>query len=77
VAIAKRLLWESLMLSPAEVGRRETELNQHLMGRSDAIEGVMAWPERRTPQRRLSPTKARPEWPAWPDQRKQVWHGRD
>ena len=68
VAIAKRLLWESLMLSPAEVGRRETELHHHLMGRSDAMEGVMAWLERRTPQWKLSPTKDWPEWPVSPDQ---------
>ena len=67
VAIAKRLLWESLMLSPAEVGRRETELHHHLMGRSDAMEGVMAWLERRTPQWKLSPTKDWPEWPVSPD----------
>ncbi len=66
VAIAKRLLWESLMLSPAEVGRRETELHHHLMGRPDAIEGVMAWLERRAPQWKLSATRDWPEWPSAP-----------
>jgi len=67
VAIAKRLMWESLLLSPTEVGRRETELHHHVMGRSDAIEGVMAWLERRAPQWKLSATKDWPEWPATPD----------
>jgi enoyl-CoA hydratase/carnithine racemase len=66
VAIAKRLMWESLLLSPAEVGRRETELHHHLMGRPDAIEGVMAWLERRAPQWKLSATRDWPEWPASP-----------
>ncbi len=66
VAIAKRLMWESLLLPPAEVGRRETELHHHLMGRSDAIEGVMAWLERRAPQWKLSATKDWPQWPSAP-----------
>ncbi len=67
VAIAKRLMWDSLLLSPTEVGCRETELHHHLMGRHDAIEGVMAWLERRAPQWKLSATKDWPEWPATPD----------
>ena len=64
VAIAKRLLWESPNLSPAQVEHRETELHHHLMGRADAIEGVMAWLERRTPQWKSSVTK---DWPEWPE----------
>ena len=63
VAVTKRLLWESPGLSPAEVGHRETELHHHLMGRADAMEGVMAWLERRPP--RWSSSVAR-DWPAWP-----------
>ncbi len=63
VAISKRLLWESLGLSAGEVDRKETALHHHLMGRSDAIEGVMAWLERRTPDWKLSPTADWPEWP--------------
>lgn len=63
VAISKRLLWEGLTLSRAEVGRLETELHHHLMGRSDALEGVMAWLEHRQPQWRLSVSKDWPEWP--------------
>jgi enoyl-CoA hydratase/carnithine racemase len=63
VGITKRLLWESMTLTREEVGRRETELHHHLMGRADAIEGVMAWLERRTPQWTLSVTN---DWPDWP-----------
>jgi len=63
VGITKRLLWESLTLTRAEVGHRETELHHHLMGRSDAIEGVVAWLERRPPQWKLS---VKNDWPEWP-----------
>ena len=64
VAVTKRLLWESMTLTRDEVGRKETELHHHLMGRSDAVEGVMAWLERRTPQWKLSVTNDWPEWPS-------------
>jgi enoyl-CoA hydratase/carnithine racemase len=63
VAVTKRLLWESPNLTRAEVGRRETELHHHLMGRADAVEGPMAWIERRPPQWSLSVKK---DWPDWP-----------
>jgi len=63
VAITKRLLWESPSLTAAEVGDRETELHHHLMGRADAIEGVMAWLERRPPEWKLS---VNDDWPSWP-----------
>jgi len=33
------------------------------MGRADAIEGVMAWLERRTPEWKLS---VNDDWPEWP-----------
>ena len=63
VAIAKRLLWESPGLGWREVGRRETELHHHLMGQRDALEGVMAFLERRPPRWTSSVTK---DWPDWP-----------
>ena len=63
VAVTKRLLWESPNLTRAEVGHRETELHHHLMGRADAVEGPMAWIERRPPQWSLSVKK---DWPDWP-----------
>jgi len=62
VAVTKRLLWESPNLTRAQVGRRETELHHHLMGRSDAIEGVIAWIERRPPQWKSS---VKNDWPEW------------
>jgi len=64
VAVTKRLLWESPTLTRAQVGHKETELHHHLMGCSDAIEGPMAWIERRTPQWKLSVKKDWPEWPS-------------
>lgn len=63
VAITKRLLWESPNLTRAEVGNRETVLHHHIMGKSDAIEGVMAWIERRKPRWKLSVNNDWPEWP--------------
>jgi enoyl-CoA hydratase/carnithine racemase len=63
VAITKRLLWESPNLTAAEVGQRETDLHHHLMGRADALEGVMAWVERRKPSWKLS---VKNDWPSWP-----------
>ena len=63
VAVTKRLLWESPTLTRAQVGHKETELHHHLMGCSDAIEGPMAWIERRTPQWKLS---VKNDWPEWP-----------
>ncbi|MEM7413055.1 MAG: enoyl-CoA hydratase-related protein [Myxococcota bacterium] len=64
VAVTKRLLWESSALSPSDVERKETELHHHLMGRADAIEGVMAYLERRRPEWKLSVQR---DWPAWPE----------
>ena len=64
VAVTKRLLWESPMLSPEQVGRRETELHHHLMGKADAIEGPVAWLERRKPKWTLRVSR---DWPEWPE----------
>ena len=61
MALTKRLLWESATLDPAEVGRRETELHHHLMARGDAIEGGLAYAERRAPRWKLGVKK---DWPA-------------
>jgi enoyl-CoA hydratase/carnithine racemase len=62
-AITKRLLWESLEGTRAQVGPLETELHRHVMGRPDAVEGVMAFLERRAPSWRLSVSRDFPEWP--------------
>jgi enoyl-CoA hydratase/carnithine racemase len=63
VAVTKRLLWESPALGWEDVGRKETALHHHLMGREDAAEGIRAWLERRAPRWKLSVTR---DWPDWP-----------
>jgi len=63
VAISKRLLWEAACLDREEVGRRETALHHHLMGRPDAVEGVVAWLERRPPRWTSSVADDPPDWP--------------
>ena len=50
VALSKRLLWESRWLDRAEVGARETAYHHVVMGQPDAMEGVMAFLERRPPR---------------------------
>ncbi len=60
---ASGVLPAALALTRADVVRKETELHHHLMGLSDAVEGPMAWIERRAPQWKLS---AKNDWPAWP-----------
>lgn len=63
VAISKKLLWESTGLSAAQVIHRETELHHHLMGKRDAVEGAVAYLERRDPHFTLSPSDDFPDWP--------------
>ena len=63
VAITKRLLWDSPNLTREEVEQRETEMHHVLMGAPDALEGVMAWLERRAPNWTSS---VRRDWPRWP-----------
>jgi len=64
VAVTKRLLWESTELGPDEIGRRETELHLHLMGRPDSREGVLAFTERRDP---VWTGRVSEEFPPWPE----------
>ena len=63
VAVTKRLLWESGTLSAEDIERKETALHHHLMGRADAIEGVVAYLERRRPEWKLRVSR---DWPDWP-----------
>ena len=63
VAITKKLLWQSFEMDAHQVERAETELHHHLMGKSDAVEGAMAFLERRAPQ--WQQTVAH-DWPSWP-----------
>jgi enoyl-CoA hydratase/carnithine racemase len=64
VAVSKKLLWESSRLSWIDVGRKETDLHVHLMSRPDAIEGPMAFLERREPRWKL---RVSSDWPDWPE----------
>jgi enoyl-CoA hydratase/carnithine racemase len=63
VAVTKRLLWESGSLTPEEIERKETALHHHLMGKPDAIEGAVAFLERRAPSWKLRVSRDWPEWP--------------
>ena len=63
-AVCKKLLWESEGLGPAAIERKETALHHVLMGEADALEGAMAFIERRDPQWKLAVSK---HWPKdWP-----------
>ena len=59
-ALCKRLLWEGRALSCEEIGQRETALHHVVMGQPDALEGVMAFLEKRAPQWRLRVAR---DWP--------------
>jgi enoyl-CoA hydratase/carnithine racemase len=63
VAITKKLLWQSTGLTADQVEQAETELHHHLMGGPDAIEGPVAYMERRKPEWKLKVSK---DWPTWP-----------
>ncbi len=64
VALCKRLLWEGRCLGADEIGRKETALHHVVMGQPDALEGVMAFLERRAPRWQLRVSRDWPkEWP--------------
>lgn len=63
VAISKWILWSSPVLDADETDAVETAMHEHLMGKADAEEGVLAFLERRAPRWALSPTRDWPEWP--------------
>ncbi|MFE7743860.1 enoyl-CoA hydratase/isomerase family protein [Nocardia sp. NPDC057455] len=62
VALSKRLLWEGLGMSPAVVGKLETDLNQHATESIDGGEAMAAFRDRRQPSWSGSVST---EWPAW------------
>ena len=64
-ALCKRLLWEGGAPGAQTVGRKETALHHVVMGQPDALEGVMAFLERREPRWQL---RVGEHWPAhWPE----------
>ena len=66
VAVTKRLLWQSPGLSLQQVEHLETQLHHHLMGGPDAIEGGLAYLERREPCWESTVSEDWPDWPVWP-----------
>ena len=49
-AFTKRLLWQSFALDASQVEARETALHRVLMAAPDAVEGPVAWLEKRAPR---------------------------
>lgn len=62
VALSKRLLWESLGMTPGMVGRLESELNAHVAKSVDGGEAMAAFRDRRQPNWTGSIST---EWPTW------------
>ena len=60
VAVSKRLLWESALLTPEQVEERETKLHLHLMAGPDVIEGPVAFSQGRAPNWKMRVSK---DWP--------------
>lgn len=60
MGLAKKLVWDSADLSLEEMEKEETHLLHYTMGKPDAIEGGVAYMERRAPNWQSSVTK---DWP--------------
>ena len=60
VGLSKAILWRGEPATADEIDRLEREIHLHLMGRSDAREGVQAFLEKRDPAWQGSPTT---DWP--------------
>jgi enoyl-CoA hydratase/carnithine racemase len=54
VALSKRLLWQALAASPAEIGAQEARLFAWAGSQLDAREGVLSFLEKRLPEWKLS-----------------------
>jgi len=64
MAMHKRLLWQGLGMSYAEVAAKESRCLNYSMSKADAIEGGMAYFERRAPNWSGSIGS---DWPEWMD----------
>jgi enoyl-CoA hydratase/carnithine racemase len=64
VAISKRLLWEGVADSVPAMLRKEEALFDWVRRQPDAIEGVVAFVEKRPASWKLRPSTDLPEWPA-------------
>ena len=63
VAISKRLLWEGVADSVPQSLRKEEKLFDWIRRQPDAVEGVVAYVEKRPPQWKTSASDI-PEWPS-------------
>ncbi len=61
VAISKRLLWEGITASIAEIRDREEKLLAWTGNQPDAAEGVVSFLEKRPPEWKLSTSRDKPE----------------
>jgi enoyl-CoA hydratase/carnithine racemase len=64
VAFSKRLLWEAPLLDPEAIERKESALHRHLFAQPDAVEGPVAFVEKRAPRWQARVSR---DWPEWPD----------
>jgi enoyl-CoA hydratase/carnithine racemase len=64
VAFSKRLLWEAPLLDAEAVERKETALHKVLFALPDAVEGPVAFVEKRTPRWQARVSR---DWPDWPE----------
>lgn len=62
VGLHKQLLWRGLDMSRSELAALESQALNYTMSKADAVEGGMAYFERRTPQWSDSVAK---DWPQW------------
>jgi enoyl-CoA hydratase/carnithine racemase len=63
VALSKRLPWDGLTVTPADMVRREQELLPWICNQPDAVEGVASFLDKREPRWTLSATRDLPLWP--------------
>ncbi|MGI9284459.1 MAG: enoyl-CoA hydratase/isomerase family protein [Pseudomonadales bacterium] len=62
IGMAKKMIWQGMGQSLADMEQLETRLLHYSMGRPDAIEGGMAFFEKRVPEWKSSVSK---DWPDW------------
>ena len=62
VALSKRLLWTTSPADQGVINDLERRIHLHVMGQSDATEGVMAFLEKRPPEWSLTLADCWPDW---------------
>jgi enoyl-CoA hydratase/carnithine racemase len=64
MGLHKRLLWKAMDMPLPQLIELETRALHHSMGKPDAVEGGMAYFERRAPRWQ---TRVGADWPQWMD----------